>query len=58
MLTGLAFAAPVVAFAAIHENDAGFAALFRFVVTPLFLFGGVFFPVHAAAAGAGAAGVR
>ncbi len=46
VLTGMAFSAPVVAFAAVNENDAGFAALFRFVVTPLFLFGGVFFPIE------------
>jgi lipooligosaccharide transport system permease protein len=46
VLTGMAFSAPVAAFAATTENDAGFAALFRFVVTPLFLFGGVFFPVQ------------
>jgi lipooligosaccharide transport system permease protein len=46
VLTGMAFSTPVVAFAAVNENDAGFAALFRFVVTPLFLFGGVFFPVQ------------
>ena len=46
VLTGMAFSAPVVAFAAVNDNDAGFAALFRFVVTPLFLFGGVFFPVE------------
>ena len=46
VLTGMAFSAPVVAFAATTENDAGFATLFRFVVTPLFLFGGVFFPVQ------------
>jgi lipooligosaccharide transport system permease protein len=44
-LTGMAFAAPIAAFSATTNNDAGFAALFRFVVTPLFLFGGVFFPV-------------
>jgi lipooligosaccharide transport system permease protein len=46
VLTGMAFSAPVAAFAATTQNDAGFAALFRFVVTPLFLFGGVFFPVE------------
>ena len=46
VLTGMAFSAPVVAFAASNDNDAGFAALQRFVVTPLFLFGGVFFPVE------------
>ncbi len=46
VLTGMAFSAPVVAFAAVNENDAGFAILMRFVVTPLFLFGGVFYPVR------------
>lgn len=45
LLTGMAFAAPVFAFAAAHENDAGFAALERFVIVPLFLFSGTFFPV-------------
>lgn len=45
VLTGLAFSAPAVAYAAVVENDAGFAVLMRFVITPLFLFGGVFYPV-------------
>ena len=45
VLTGMAFCTPVVAFAAARENDAGFAALFRFGVTPMFLFSGVFFPI-------------
>jgi lipooligosaccharide transport system permease protein len=45
VLTGLAFAAPIVAFAATQDNDARFAALFRFVVIPMFLFSGTFFPV-------------
>lgn len=45
VLTGLAFVTPVVAFAATQESDTGFAALFRFGVTPLFLFSGAFFPV-------------
>lgn len=44
-LTGMAFAAPIAAYSATIKNDAGFAALMRFVVTPLFMFGGVFFPV-------------
>jgi lipooligosaccharide transport system permease protein len=44
LLVGVAFAAPVVAFAATRESDAGFSALFRFVVMPLFLFSGTFFP--------------
>lgn len=46
VLTGMAFSAPVVAVAARMENDQGLAFLFRFVVTPLFLFGGVFFPIE------------
>jgi lipooligosaccharide transport system permease protein len=45
MLTGLAFAAPIIAFSATRTNDSGFAALFRFVINPLFLFSGTFFPV-------------
>jgi lipooligosaccharide transport system permease protein len=45
VLTGLAFAAPIVAFSATQRNDSGFAYLFRFGVTPLFLFSGTFFPV-------------
>jgi lipooligosaccharide transport system permease protein len=45
LLTGLAFATPVVAFSASLDNDYGFAVLNRFVVMPLFLFGGVFYPV-------------
>jgi lipooligosaccharide transport system permease protein len=46
VLTGMAFATPVFAFAASRDSEEGFAALFRFVVTPLFLFGGVFFPIE------------
>lgn len=45
VLTGLAFAAPIAAFAATRENDTAFAALFRFGVIPMFLFSGTFFPV-------------
>ena len=45
VLTGLAFAAPIIAFSATRTNDSGFAALFRFVINPLFLFSGTFFPV-------------
>jgi lipooligosaccharide transport system permease protein len=47
VLTGLAFAAPVSALAASLDNDSGFAALQRFVVIPMFLFSGTFFPVSA-----------
>ena len=45
VLTGIAFAAPIMAFAATRHNDSGFAPLFRFVINPLFLFSGTFFPV-------------
>ena len=45
VLCGMAFAAPTFAFAARTESDAGFNVLFRFVVMPLFLFSGTFFPV-------------
>jgi lipooligosaccharide transport system permease protein len=45
VLTGLAFAAPIIAFSATRQNDSGFAALFRFIINPLFLFSGTFFPV-------------
>ncbi len=45
VLTGLAFAAPIEAFAVTREKDQSFAVLFRFVMIPLFLFSGTFFPV-------------
>jgi lipooligosaccharide transport system permease protein len=44
-LTGLAFAAPIQAFAASQRNDTAFASLFRFVITPMFIFSGTFFPI-------------
>ncbi|HEX6548616.1 MAG TPA: ABC transporter permease [Candidatus Dormibacteraeota bacterium] len=45
VLTGLAFAMPVYAFAITRETDAAFSILFRFVIGPLFLFSGTFFPL-------------
>ncbi len=45
VLTGMAFAVPVFAFSAKQETDSGFNILFRFIMTPLFLFSGIFFPV-------------
>lgn len=44
-LTGLAFAAPIQAFAAAQKNDIPFASLFRFVIMPMFIFSGTFFPI-------------
>jgi lipooligosaccharide transport system permease protein len=46
VLTGLAFAAPILAWTATRRTDQSFALIGRFVITPLFLLGGVFFPLH------------
>ncbi len=45
-LCGLAFAAGSFAYAARLENDRGLTLLFRFVITPMMLFAGTFFPVE------------
>jgi lipooligosaccharide transport system permease protein len=45
VLTGLAFAAPLAAFSATQKNPNKFSAIFRFGITPLFLFSGTFFPI-------------
>jgi lipooligosaccharide transport system permease protein len=45
VLTGLAFATPIMAFTATRHDDSGFANIFRFVIMPLFLLGGAFFPL-------------
>jgi len=45
VLTGLAFSAPIMAWAATLKSSANFNVIFRFGITPLFLFSGVFFPV-------------
>ena len=45
VLSGLAFVAPIMAFAGAQQNDRGFSALYRFGLIPLFLFSGTFFPV-------------
>ena len=45
VLTGLAFSAPVSAFAATQEKDSSFSTLYRFAIIPMFLFSGTFFPV-------------
>lgn len=43
--TGLAFAGIVTAYTARLEDERGLSSLFRFGMTPLFLFSGTFFPV-------------
>jgi lipooligosaccharide transport system permease protein len=44
-LVGLAMAAATTAFTVRLKDDAGLAMFFRFVVIPMFLFSGVFFPI-------------
>ena len=45
VLTGMAFAAPIAAFSATQKNPDRFATIFRFVITPLFLLSGTFYPL-------------
>jgi len=45
VLTGLAFSSTIMAFTATRRNDSGFAAINRFVIIPLYLLGGTFFPI-------------
>ena len=45
VLTGIAFSSCLIAFTATQKNDVGFSAIFRFVINPLFLFSGTFFPL-------------
>ncbi len=45
VLTGMAFAAPIAAFAATQRTINKFNSIFRFGITPLFLLSGTFFPI-------------
>ena len=45
VLTGMSFAAPIAAFSATQRTPSKFNVIFRFIITPLFLFSGVFFPI-------------
>ena len=45
VLVGVAFAMPVAAFSINTEYDGSFAGIQRFVIIPLFLFGGAFYPL-------------
>lgn len=51
VLAGAALAAPVMAFSASRDNDYAFAGLQRFVIIPMFLFSGTFFPISQLPAG-------
>ncbi len=44
-LCGLGFSAGLIAFTTTQKNDLGFSWIFRFVINPLFLFSGTFFPL-------------
>jgi lipooligosaccharide transport system permease protein len=45
VLTGLAFVTPIEAWAVTRTKDGSFAMIFRFIMIPLFLFSGTFFPI-------------
>lgn len=45
VLTGIAFMTVVTAFTATQEDSTSLTTLFRFGITPLFLFSGTFFPI-------------
>src|SRR5262245_34282748 len=45
VLTGMAFAGPISAFSATQKTPNKFTTIFRFGITPLFLFSGTFFPI-------------
>ncbi|MFL6029111.1 MAG: ABC transporter permease [Gaiellaceae bacterium] len=45
ILVGLAFTTPLAAYAATREQDSAFVPVNRFVILPMFLFSGTFFPV-------------
>jgi lipooligosaccharide transport system permease protein len=46
IVNGLAFGAPILAFTATQKTDNTFSVIGRFIITPLFLLGGAFFPIH------------
>ncbi len=46
VLTGLAFGMPMAAWTATRQNEQSFSIIFRFILTPLFLFSGTFFPIE------------
>jgi lipooligosaccharide transport system permease protein len=46
VFTGIAFAAPLTAWTATREVDNSFPTIQRFVIVPLFLFGGAFYPIE------------
>ena len=45
VLVGLSFSLPIAAWAAHTQTELSFVAIFRFVILPMFLFSGTFFPI-------------
>jgi lipooligosaccharide transport system permease protein len=45
VLVGLSFSLPIAAWAAHTQTEVSFVAIFRFVILPMFLFSGTFFPI-------------
>jgi lipooligosaccharide transport system permease protein len=45
LLVGLSFTGPIAAWAAHTQSEASFVAIFRFIILPMFLFSGTFFPI-------------
>lgn len=45
MLGGLSLGLPIMAFAATQHSDTGFQVIYRFILVPLFVLGGTFFPL-------------
>lgn len=46
VLCGLAFAVPIAAWTSTRTTDISFPAILRFVIIPMFLFGGAFYPIE------------
>jgi lipooligosaccharide transport system permease protein len=46
ILTGVAFGMPMAAWTASRKTEQSFSIIFRFILTPLFLFSGTFFPIE------------
>src|SRR5580765_6243306 len=46
VLTGMSFAAPITAYNGTQRTPSRFNVIFRFGITPLFLFSGTFFPIE------------
>jgi lipooligosaccharide transport system permease protein len=46
VITGVAISAPLTAWTATREMDNSFPTVQRFIITPLFLFGGAFYPIE------------